>query len=52
MPEWWRSKHKPFGVMMPSSACSGVKLTEDSGVAVSHDTVRRMVSFSYFDGLP
>ena len=29
MPPWWRSKHRPDGVMMPSSSCSGVKLTED-----------------------
>ena len=42
MPPWWRSKHSPFGVMMPSSSCSGVKLTEDSGVAVSQGTVRRI----------
>ena len=34
-------KQSPLGVMMPSSSCSGVKLTEDFGVAVSHDTSRR-----------
>src|SRR3954447_17329429 len=38
--------------MMPSSSCSGVKLTEDCGVAVSHGTPRRMTCASYGDGLP
>ena len=38
--------------MMPSSACNGVKLTEDSGDAVSHETSRRITSFSNFDGTP
>ena len=31
---------------------SGVKLTEDSRLAVSHCTSRRMMCFSNFDGLP
>ena len=44
--------HEPDGVMMPSSSCSGVKLTEDSGDAVSHGTSRRMTAFSNFDGMP
>src|SRR5262245_7868996 len=38
--------------MIPSSWCKGVKLTEDSGVAVNQGTVRRITSFSYLDGLP
>src|SRR4051812_25297264 len=38
--------------MMPSSSCSGVKLTEDSRLAVSHCTSRRMTCASCFDGLP
>ena len=42
MPAWWRSKHSPLGVITPSSACSGVKLTELCGVAVSHATSRRI----------
>src|SRR5579871_388162 len=38
--------------MMPSSSCSGVKLTEDSRVAVSHGTSRRITCFSNRDGWP
>src|SRR6185369_853297 len=52
MPPWWRSKQSPLGVMMPSSSCSGVKLTEDSRLAVSHCTSRRMTCASCFDGCP
>ena len=52
MPEWWRSKQSPFGVMMPSISCSGVKLTELCGEAVSHDTSRRPICASYFARLP
>src|SRR5437868_4773404 len=37
---------------MPSSSCSGVKLTEDSRLAVSHCTSRRMTCASCCDGLP
>src|SRR3546814_9117048 len=39
-PAWCRSKQSPFGVMMPSSSCSGVKFTEDTGSAVSQGTLR------------
>ncbi len=52
MPPWWRSKHRPFGVMMPSSSCSGVKLTELSRAAVSHSTSRRTTWDSNRDGVP
>src|SRR5262249_56370279 len=44
-------KESPFGVMIPSSWCKGVKLTEDSGAAVNQGTVRRITSFSYLDGI-
>ncbi len=51
-PPWWRSKHRPFGVTKPSSAYSGVKLTEDCVVAVSHSTLRRTTSLSNWLGMP
>ena len=38
--------------MIPSSSCSGVKLTDDSVDAVSHGTWRRITFFSNFDGNP
>ena len=41
-------KEQSIGVMMPCRSCSGVKLTEDWGVAVSHGTSRRMTSRSNF----
>jgi hypothetical protein len=25
MPEWWRSKWRPFGVIVPLRRCSGVR---------------------------
>src|SRR5262245_31252530 len=52
MPAWCRSKQSPFGVMMPSISCSGVKLTELCGEAVSQDTSRRPTWASDFAGLP
>src|SRR5262249_51163032 len=38
--------------MMPSSSCSGVKLTELSRDAVSHSTSRRITCASWRDGFP
>ncbi len=50
MPPWWRSKQRPFGVMMPSSSCSGVKFTELTGSAVSQATLRRLTCASWGEG--
>ena len=51
-PAWWRSKNNPFGVMMPCRSCSGEKLTEDSALAVSQGTLRRMTEASVSAGRP
>ena len=34
VPAWLRSKNSPEGVTMPRLSCSGVKVHEESGVAV------------------
>ena len=51
-PEWWRSKHRPLGVMIPSISWSGVKLTELTVSAVSHSTLRRITCASWGEGTP
>ena len=52
IPAWCRAKHSPFGVIMPSNSCIGVKLTELSVDAVSHSTFRRLTFDTNLDGRP
>ena len=42
----------PFGVMIPSNSCNGVKLMELIGSAVSHGTSWRRTCASNLDGIP
>src|SRR5512135_2103670 len=49
VPPWLRSKWSPEGVTMPRPACNGVKLQDDSGVAVLK---RTRTSVSNCDRLP
>jgi hypothetical protein len=52
-PAWWRSKTRPFGVMMPGWYWSGVMLQSDQFCRFFRTSVRRRATYaSNFDGDP
>src|SRR5437879_11576179 len=53
VPAWWRSKTRPFGVMMPGWCCSGVMLQSDQFWRFFRTSLRRRATCaSYFAGMP
>src|SRR6266852_4520099 len=53
VPAWWRSKIRPFGVMMPGWYCSGVMLQSDQFCRFFRTSLRRRATCaSYFEGMP
>src|SRR5437016_4284280 len=53
VPAWWRSKTRPFGVMMPLWCCSGVMLQSDQFWRFFRTSLRRRATCaSYLAGMP
>src|SRR5207247_1895221 len=52
-PAWWRSKTRPFGVIMPLWCCNGVMLQSDQFWRFFRTSLRRRATCaSYFAGTP